>query len=192
VAATEIAIGRMADGALRMSRAVRFAPLALLLVLLAGLIWRLATPTDTNVTSKLKDQPVPVFILAPALPAKPALSSTDLATGRPHLVNVFASWCIPCITEVKVLQQLKARGVAIDGIAVRDRPEDVADFLARNGDPYERIGSDVQSQVQIALGSSGVPESFVVDGRGVIRYQHIGAIETDEVPMILARLEQAK
>ncbi|HEX6660672.1 MAG TPA: redoxin family protein [Sphingomicrobium sp.] len=175
-----------------MNRAIRFAPLALLALLLAGLIWRLATPSDTTVTSKLKNQPVPVFILGAALPAKPALSSSDLATGRPRLVNIFASWCVPCVTEVKVLQQLKGRGVTIDGIAVRDRPEDVADFLARYGDPYERIGSDPQSQVQIALGSSGVPESFIVDGRGVIRYQHIGPIEADEVPMILQRLEQAK
>lgn len=175
-----------------MSRAVRFAPLALLLVLLAGLIWRLATPTDTNVTSKLKDQPVPVFILGAALPTKPALSSSDLATGRPRLVNIFASWCVPCITEVKVLGDLKGAGVQIDGIAVRDRPEDLTDFLARNGDPYERIGSDDQSKTQIALGSSGVPESFIVDGRGIIRYQHIGPIEASDVPMILSKLEQAK
>jgi cytochrome c-type biogenesis protein CcmH len=68
-----------------------------------------------------------------------------------------------------VLLDLKRRGVAIDAIAIRDRPEDVAAFLARHGDPFERIGSDDRSQVQIALGSSGVPESFVVDGRGIIR-----------------------
>jgi cytochrome c biogenesis protein CcmG/thiol:disulfide interchange protein DsbE len=82
--------------------------------------------------------------------------------------------------------------VAIDGIAVRDRPEDVADFLARYGDPYDRIGGDAQSRVQIALGSSGVPESFIVDGTGVIRYQHIGPIEARDVPNIVAQLEQAR
>jgi cytochrome c biogenesis protein CcmG/thiol:disulfide interchange protein DsbE len=107
-------------------------------------------------------------------------------------VNVFASWCVPCITEVKVLQSLKARGVHIEGIAIRDREEDLADFLARNGDPYERIGNDMQSEVQISLGSSGVPESFVVDGKGVIRYQHIGPIEASDVPTILSKLEQAR
>ena len=175
-----------------MSHALRFAPLALLLVLIAGLVWRLSTPPDTSVSSKLKNKAVPVFILGAALPTKPGLSSSDLATGRPHLVNIFASWCVPCITEVKVLQELKGRGVIIEGIAVRDRPEDVAEFLARHGDPYERIGSDPQSQVQISLGSSGVPESFVVDGRGIIRYQHIGPIEADEMPMILRTLEQAR
>jgi cytochrome c biogenesis protein CcmG/thiol:disulfide interchange protein DsbE len=171
-----------------MSRAVRYAPL----VLLAGLIWRLATPADTNVTSKLAGQPIPAFALGAALPAKPALRSADLATGQPHILNIFASWCVPCITEVKVLQQLKARGVTIDGIAVRDRPEDLAQFLSRNGDPYGRIGSDPQSRVQIALGSSGVPESFIVDGKGVIRYQHIGAIAEADIPMILAKLEAAR
>ena len=175
-----------------MSRAVRFAPLAILVLLLAGLVWRLATPANTNIGSKMTGKAVPVFVLQAALPTKPGLSSAALATGQPRLVNFFASWCVPCIAEVKVLQQLKARGVHIDGIAVRDRPEDIASFLAERGDPYERIGSDPQSQVQIALGSSGVPESFIVDGKGVIRYQHIGVISDADVSMILGKLEQVK
>ena len=175
-----------------MSKAARFAPLVLLVALVVALIWRLATPADTNVHSTLEGKPIPAFDLAAALPSKPALSSSDLASGKPHLVNVFASWCVPCVTEVKVLQTLKERGVPVDGIAIRDRADDLADFLERNGDPYERIGSDPQSQVQIALGSSGVPESFVVDGTGIIRYQHIGPIETSDVPLILTKLEQAR
>jgi cytochrome c biogenesis protein CcmG/thiol:disulfide interchange protein DsbE len=175
-----------------MSRAVRFAPLVLLLAVIGALVWRLATPADTNVHSRLGGKPVPVFILPAALQDKPALETADLASGQPHLLNIFASWCVPCVSEVKVLQELKRRGVAIEGIAIRDRPEDLAAFLARNGDPYQRIGSDAQSQVQIALGSSGVPESFVVDGKGIVRYQHIGPIEPGDVPMILGRLEQAR
>ena len=175
-----------------MSRAVRFAPLLLLALIIATLVWRLAKPVDTTVHSTLGGKPVPAFALPAALPTKPGLSSTDLAGGKPRLVNVFASWCVPCITEVKVLETLRNDDVLVDGIAVRDRPEDLADFLQQNGDPYERIGSDPQSGVQIALGSSGVPESFVVDGKGVIRYQHIGPIETTDVPMILAKLEAAK
>jgi len=175
-----------------MSRALRFAPLALLLVIIAALVWRLATPADTEVHSALEGKPLPTFSLAAALPAKSDLASSDLATGQPHLLNIFASWCVPCVTEVRVLQTLKDTGVRVDGIAVRDRPQDLADFLARNGDPYERIGADPQSQVQISLGSSGVPESFVVDGKGIIRYQHIGPIEASDVPMILSKLEQAR
>ena len=175
-----------------MSRAVRFAPLALLIAILAALVWRLATPPESDVHSTLEGKPVPAFNLMAAVPNKPDLSSTDLATGQPVLLNIFASWCVPCVTEVKVLQQLKQEGVRIEGIAVRDRPEDLVEFLSRNGDPYERIGSDDRSQVQISLGSSGVPESFIVDGKGVIRYQHIGAIEASDVPTILSKLEQAR
>ena len=175
-----------------MSRAVRFAPLALLLAIVVALVWRLATPPDTAVHSTLEGRPVPAFRLPPSLPSKAALSSADLTSGRPHLLNIFASWCVPCITEVKVLQTLRDSGVRVEGIAVRDRPDDLAAFLAGNGDPYERIGSDAQSQVQIALGSSGVPESFIVDGEGVIRYQHIGPIEQGDVAMILTKLEQAR
>lgn len=175
-----------------MSRAVRFAPLAILLGLIVALVWRLATPVDTNVSSKLAGKPLPAFALPAALPSKPGFTSAELATGRPRILNIFASWCVPCIGEVKVLQQLRAQGVAIDGIAVRDRPADIAAFLARNGDPYERIGRDDQSRVQIDLGSSGVPESFIVDGRGIIRYQHIGPIEASDVPMIIGKLEQSR
>jgi cytochrome c biogenesis protein CcmG/thiol:disulfide interchange protein DsbE len=175
-----------------MSRAARLAPLVILMLIVAALVWRLATPADTSVHSKLEGKPVPAFDLGPALETKAALSSRDLATGQPRLLNIFASWCVPCISEVKVLKELQQRGVTIDGIAVRDRPEDLAQFLGRNGDPYERIGSDDQSQVQITLGSSGVPESFVVDGEGIVRYQHIGPIEPADVPMILSKLERAR
>ena len=182
----------MATGKLRMSRAVRFAPLVLFALIVVALLWRLATPTDTTVHSRLEGQPVPSFTLAPALPGRAGLATADLATGKPHLVNIFASWCVPCAGEVKVLQQLRDRGTAVVGIAVRDRPDDLAAFLARNGDPYERIGADPQSGVQIALGSSGVPETFVVDGKGIIRDQHIGPIEEADVGPLLKKLEQAQ
>jgi cytochrome c biogenesis protein CcmG/thiol:disulfide interchange protein DsbE len=175
-----------------MSRLARFAPLVLLLAVIGALVWRLATPADTNVHSTLEGKSVPSFALAGIAPNKPPLSSADLANGQPHLVNVFASWCVPCVTEVKVLQQLKDSGAHVAGVAIRDRPDDLVNFLAQNGDPYERIGSDPQSDVQISLGSSGVPESFVVDGKGVIRYQQIGPIEQSDVPMILSKLEQAR
>lgn len=173
-------------------KALRFAPLILMALIFAVLLWRLATPTDTNVRSRLEGQPVPSFDLPAALPTKPGLASADLATGKPHLLNIFASWCVPCAGEVKVLQQLHRSGVAIDGIAVRDRPEDLAAFLARNGDAYDRIGNDPQSEVQISLGSSGVPETFVIDPHGIIRAQHIGAIEASDVGPLLKQLEQAR
>ena len=175
-----------------MSRAIRFAPLALLFIIIAALVWRLATPADTNVHSTLIGRAVPQFPPIAATAQKMDFGSSDLGKGQPHLVNFFASWCVPCIGEVKVLQGLKGRGVSIYGIAVRDRPADLVDFLERNGDPYQLITADPQSDIQIEFGSSGVPESFVVDGKGVIRYQHIGPIEPSDVPMILSKFEQAR
>jgi cytochrome c biogenesis protein CcmG/thiol:disulfide interchange protein DsbE len=137
-------------------------------------------------------KPMPDFALAPAVPSHPGLALADLWTGKPHLVNVFASWCVPCRAEAAQLAELKARGIPIEGIAIRDRSEDVTRFLGQVGDPFERIGSDPRSQVQFDLGSSGVPETFVVDGRGVIRKQHIGDIRPDEVGDIAAAWEAAK
>lgn len=182
----------MAAGTLRVSRAIRFAPLVLLAVIIAALVWRLATPADTSVHSTMIGRAVPRFRPVAATMKKMSFSSSDLARGQPHLVNFFASWCVPCIGEAKVLEDLKRRGISIYGIAVRDRPDDLADFLERNGDPYQLITSDPQSDVQIEFGSSGVPESFIVDGKGVIRYQHIGPIEPSDVPMILSKFEQAR
>lgn len=175
-----------------MSRAIRFTPLVLLLLFVGFVAWRLMNPVETVIRSRLEGKPVPAFSLPPALAGRAALSSADLASGRPRLVNIFASWCVPCIAEASVLAELAKRGVVIDGIAVRDKPEDVAAFLKRNGDPYGRIGADMQSSVQVALGSSGVPESFVIDGRGIIRYQHIGAIKPQDIETLLAELEKAR
>ena len=174
-----------------MSRA-RFIPLIVFALIVVAVSWRLATPRDDRIASKLEGQRLPVFALPPALPGKQGLTSADLATGRPRLLNIFASWCVPCAAEAPLLLELKRRGVTIDAIAIRDRPEDVAAFLAQHGDPFARIGGDSESRVQIALGSSGVPESFVIDGQGVIRAQHIGPIMAQDVAGILAALEAAK
>ena len=79
-----------------------------------------------------------------------------------------------------------------ESLEIRDMPDAVAGFLAQNGDPYVAIGDDKASKAQLALGSSGVPETFVIDARGRIAYQHIGDIRDDDVPKLLAELEKAK
>ena len=180
----------MAEG-LFVTRMLRFAPLVLFGLVLAGLVWRIAVPGETIVRSKLVGQPLPALTLAPFEPDGTGIALRSIG-GRPHLVNFFASWCVPCITEIPLLMEMKRKGVPILGIAVRDRPEDVAAFLTRHGNPYSAIGSDPESQVQIALGSSGVPESFVVDGRGIIRYQHVGPIMPQDMATVLAEMEKAK
>ncbi|MFN4241043.1 MAG: DsbE family thiol:disulfide interchange protein [Erythrobacter cryptus] len=159
----------------------------------AGLAaYMLTQEKDQFVESAMIGQPLPDFALAPAFAGLPGLSRADLVGGRPRLLNIWASWCLPCIAEAPQLEALKARGVEIVGIAIRDRPEDVAAFLARHGNPYSRIGADPISEVQLAIGSSGVPETFVIDAKGVIRYQHIGDIRPEHVPLLLKELEKAK
>jgi cytochrome c biogenesis protein CcmG/thiol:disulfide interchange protein DsbE len=176
----------------RVRKWLRFVPIVLVVLLVAALVWRLVNPPDTHVESEMIGKPVPAFAAAAIVPGIAPLSSADLARGQPKLVNFFASWCVPCIGEAPVLTELKRQGVPIVGIAVRDRPQDLKAFLAQNGDPFERIGSDPQSRLQLAFGSAGVPETFVVDGRGIIRMQHIGPIEPDDVPDLLEAVKDAR
>lgn len=174
------------------SRILLWAPLALF-AFFAGLAgYMLTQEKDQFVESTMIGQPLPDFALEPAFSGLPGAAKADFIGGSPRLLNVWASWCLPCIAEAPQLEGLKAQGVEIIGIAIRDRPEDVANFLSTHGNPYTRIGSDRISEVQLAIGSSGVPETFVIDAKGVIRYQHIGDIREDDVAMLLAELEKAK
>ena len=172
-----------------MSRAVRFLPIMLLLWLVSAFALRLLKPAQPEIPSQLVSRELPAFVLEPAVPGKPGLRSADLASGRPRLLNIFASWCVPCASEAEILKQLKDRGVPIDAIAVRDRPAAVAAFLARHGDPYQRIGADPRSNAQIALGSAGVPETFVIDSRGIIRRQYVGPLTAANIPGVMRELE---
>lgn len=152
----------------------------------------LLRPADREVASAFIGKPLPAFDLRPAVPERPGLKTAEFADGKPRLLNVFASWCIPCIAEAPQLSALAAQGVDIEGIAIRDRQEDVQRFLLQNGNPYKRIGADDVSAVQLAIGSSGVPETFVIDGKGVIRHQHIGDIRVEDMPKLLEKLREAE
>ncbi|ETI61561.1 alkyl hydroperoxide reductase [Sphingobium sp. C100] len=167
-------------------------PLALFLAFIGLFASGLFQPDDRIIHSRLVGQSLPSFTLPAGASDRPGLSSAQFATGKPRLLNIFASWCVPCAAEAPQLMALKAAGVEIDAIAIRDARPDVDAFLARYGNPYARIGLDARSGVQIALGSSGVPETFVVDGKGRIAYQHIGDIRADDVAMILDRVRKAQ
>ena len=167
-------------------------PLALF-AFFAGLAgYMLTQEKDQFVESTMIGQPLPDFALDPATAGLPGAAKADFTGGQPRLLNIWASWCLPCIAEAPQLEALQKQGVEIIGIAIRDRPEDVANFLGRYGNPYTRIGSDRISEVQLAIGSSGVPETFVIDAQGVIRYQHIGDIRPEHVSLLLAELEKAR
>lgn len=167
-------------------------PLALFAFFTGLAAYMLSQPKDQFVASRMIGQPLPDFALPPAVDGLPGAGKVDFADGKPRLLNIWASWCLPCIAEAPQLETLKKQGAEIVGIAIRDRPEDVAAFLAKNGNPYTRIGSDKISEVQLAIGSSGVPETFVIDGKGIIRHQHIGDIRPEDVPKLLAELEKAR
>ncbi|MBA4009575.1 MAG: DsbE family thiol:disulfide interchange protein [Erythrobacter sp.] len=166
-------------------------PLALFAFFAGLAAYMLTQEKDQFVESAMIGQPLPAFALEPAFDGLPGAAKADF-TGKPKLLNIWASWCLPCIAEAPHLEALKRSGVEIIGIAIRDKPADVANFLARHGNPYTRIGSDRISEVQLAIGSSGVPETFVIDAKGMIRYQHIGDVGADDVPTLLAELEKAK
>lgn len=174
-----------------MKRALIWLPL-LGAVLLFGVVgFALWKPADRTVHSAMIGKPMPAITLPPAIPGKPGYNPARFASGKPRLVNVFASWCVPCAAEAPQLAALQQAGITIEGLAIRDKPADVADFLARYGDPYASIGDDRNSRVQLSLGSSGVPESFVVDGKGRIVLQHVGDIRVDDVPAIIAAVRDA-
>ncbi|WOK36817.1 DsbE family thiol:disulfide interchange protein [Sphingomonas sp. C3-2] len=175
-----------------MKRAILWVPLALFSLFFGVVAYGLINPGDRTITSKMVGKPVPEFTLPAAYDGRAGLSSKNFVGGEPKLLNIFASWCLPCIAEAPILEAMAKQGVTIHGIAIRDNPADLGAFLARNGNPYAAIGADMKSGVQLAMGSSGVPETFVVDAKGIIRYQHIGDVRADDVPKLMEELRKAR
>ena len=126
--------------------------------------------------SMLIGKALPDFSL-PGLPPSAGFSRADVtATGRPALVNFFASWCVPCVEEAPALMEAKNGGLAIWGIAYKDEPDATTGFLARFGDPYVRVARDRQGLVGINFGVYGVPESYLIDRAGIVRWRWAGGL----------------
>ncbi|MGI4941929.1 MAG: DsbE family thiol:disulfide interchange protein [Janthinobacterium lividum] len=114
--------------------------------------------------------------------AAAGFSSAALAAmGRPVLVNFFASWCIPCVQESPLLMQLSRTGLPIWGVDYKDKAENATDFLSHNGNPYSRVARDAAGRTAIDWGVYGVPESYLIDAQGVVRWRWAGPLDPDTV-----------
>ena len=132
-----------------------------------------------DVPSQLIGRPTPAFDLPAQSPGQ-GFGSADLqAAGRPVLLNFFASWCVPCVVEHPELMKLSATGLPIWGIAYKDTVSAASSFLSVHGNPFARLARDAGSAA-IDFGVYGVPESYLVDKMGVIRW-HIAGPLTPEV-----------
>jgi cytochrome c biogenesis protein CcmG/thiol:disulfide interchange protein DsbE len=153
-----------------------YLPLAIFLVIAAFLAVGL-TLNPREVPSPLIDRPAPEFELVQLHDPDRTASLEDMR-GEVWLLNVWASWCAPCLEEHPHFVELARSGsVPIFGLNHKDRREDALKWLARHGDPYRMIARDPDGRVSIDYGVYGVPETFVIDKEGIIRYKHIGPVD---------------
>jgi cytochrome c biogenesis protein CcmG/thiol:disulfide interchange protein DsbE len=176
---------------------MRYLFFALPLIALVALVAIFATSIDRDaslVRSALIDRPAPDF----ALPALEGMDvpgfDTAALKGEPTLVNVFASWCIPCRDEHPLLEGIKSdTGIRMYGINHSDAPENARAFLAELGNPYDAIGADRDRRVSLDWGVYGVPETFLVDAEGVITFKHVGPLTPDAIEKeLLPAIERAR
>ena len=168
----------------------------LLLVLFGFLAWQGLSPDrDPHaLPSALIGKPVPQFDLPPLEANGPKLASADVA-GHVTVINFFASWCLPCKAEHPLLFDLgKDYGVPVYGIAFKDRPQDTAAYIREMGSPYSKIGLDESGHTGLDFGLMGVPETFILDKDGTVRYRLPMPLDPDrmrdEVGPLLKSLQQ--
>jgi cytochrome c biogenesis protein CcmG/thiol:disulfide interchange protein DsbE len=135
----------------------------------------------------LVGKPLPQLSLAP-LNGGPAQPLAKAGT-QPMLVNVFASWCAPCAEEAPQLMALKSKGVPLVGVAYKDHTSNTQTFLDKYGNPFGAVLQDASGDAGIEFGISGVPETFVVDGRGMIVAKHVGPMSDQDVAQLTAQVQ---
>jgi cytochrome c biogenesis protein CcmG, thiol:disulfide interchange protein DsbE len=159
----------------------------LLFAALALLFWKGLSGDPSTLPSVLINKPVPAFTLAPVDGLNlPGLSQADLQKGKVSVVNIWASWCAPCRQEHPVLMELSKRtDITLVGINNKDDDANATRFLSVLGQPFSAVGADSNGRVTIDWGGYGVPETFVVDGKGIIRYKHVGPLSAEMLTGLL-------
>lgn len=164
-------------------------PVATVAVLIALFVLRLFSGDPSRLPSALVGREAPDFslpplvgIIGPAGGPLPGLARTDLAGGRVSVINVWASWCVPCRDEHPYLLRLAERDdIELFGINYKDKPDNARRFLGALGNPYRRIGVDENGRAAIEWGVYGVPETYIVDRRGIVTYRHIGPLTAESL-----------
>ena len=149
-------------------------PLIVFVGFIIMLYLRLGQPTDI-VTNTALERPVPTFEL-PLLSDTSRMMTNDNLPEQPFLMNIWGSWCPTCIVEHPFLMQLEERGVNLVGVNYKDDIGDALGYLNRGGDPFSMSIQDLSGQFALDLGLTGAPETFVVDGQGIIRQHIVGEI----------------
>lgn len=161
-------------------RLVYLIPVAVFGVVAAYFLWGLDPNRNlSDLPSVMIDKPVREFSLPPIEGMDMlGLSDADLRTGEVTVVNFFASWCVPCRLEHRFLIELAQKDkVRVFGVNYKNNADEARAWLAELGNPYGRIGADIDGRIGIDWGVYGLPETYIVDGTGRIRYRRIGQID---------------
>ncbi|PWC16462.1 DsbE family thiol:disulfide interchange protein [Brenneria corticis] len=161
-----------------MNRQVLFIPLALFLLLCAALLWQLVRNSEgddpTRLESALIGKPLPAFRLEALEQPGKLYDRSSLIDGKPLLLNVWATWCPTCRAEHQFLNRLAAQGIRVVGMNYKDDRRQAVDWLNELGNPYALSLFDGNGMLGLDLGVYGAPETFLIDGNGIIRYRHAG------------------
>jgi cytochrome c biogenesis protein CcmG/thiol:disulfide interchange protein DsbE len=177
-----------------MKRLLYILPILAFGVLAWFLFASLSGPAPDQLPSALVDKPAPPLALPPLDQGATAFGRGDLASGHVTVVNVWASWCVPCRLEAPMLDRLKmVNGVTLYGLVYKDKPEKARAFLNEVGNPFSRLDLDSGGRAAIDWGVYDVPETFVIDGKGIVRLRYSGPITEDVLTeTLLPAIEQAR
>ncbi|HET7335867.1 MAG TPA: DsbE family thiol:disulfide interchange protein [Rhizomicrobium sp.] len=177
-----------------MKRLIYIVPVLAFAVLAYVLFASLIAPAPDTLPSALLNKPVPDIAL-PALDKNvKGFARADFASGHVTVVNVWASWCAPCRAEAPLLAAISGlQGVKLYGFVYKDTPANARGFLAQYGNPFDRLGLDKDGRAGIEWGVYGVPETYVIDGRGIIRARFVGPLTPQSLAgTLLPEIERAR
>ncbi|SHE36215.1 DsbE family thiol:disulfide interchange protein [Thermomonas hydrothermalis] len=181
---------------MKLGRWLPLAVFALLAALLAAGVWMSRKPDRDALPSTLIGKPAPAFALPVLHDPSYTVKLSDLR-GQPFLLNVWGSWCVECRVEHPALTRLaESKRIRVVGYNWKDEPADALRWLEQFGNPYMVVLSDVDGRTALDWGVYGAPETFLVDGQGIVRWKHVGPLTDEliarELLPLLAQIEGAR